>query len=217
MLANRLNVLLAERQLQIKTVVQDTGLSRNAISNIVNNPEANVSTTTIDKLCGYLGTTPGDFFLYSPYSIQYKANPYYYDAINIGVVHNRKERLFTYEVNVETNDLNFDEEASLEHYDLYILVESNMDRDPASFKSFLSVYRVLPPAFQNAVTKNMVDQVQTILKKHYQDIKVRITTAEQPAAELTPLNDYLKSLGKEKATVIIKFPWTDVSRMIPIN
>ena len=53
MLVNRLSLLLTERQLAIKRVVADTHISRNTISNISNNPTANVSTATINRLCQY--------------------------------------------------------------------------------------------------------------------------------------------------------------------
>lgn len=72
MLANRLNVLLAERQLTNKQVVDDTGISRNTISNIINNPGANISNEIIDTLCNYLEITPGDFFEYAPFLISFE-------------------------------------------------------------------------------------------------------------------------------------------------
>lgn len=70
MLANRLNVLLAERDLTIKQVTQETGISRNTISNLVNNPFGNISIDTVDVLCNYLSVTPTDFFEYSPYLVK---------------------------------------------------------------------------------------------------------------------------------------------------
>lgn len=67
MLANRLKILLAERDLTIKDTVDKTGISRNTLSNIVNNPYANVSTTNVNKLCNFLDVTPGDFYDYFPW------------------------------------------------------------------------------------------------------------------------------------------------------
>lgn len=74
MIANRLNILLAERYLTIKDVIDNTGISRNAISNIVNKPLANISTETIDILCNYLDVTPNEFFEFSPYLINVNIN-----------------------------------------------------------------------------------------------------------------------------------------------
>lgn len=64
MLANRLKILLAERDLSIKDVVEATGLTRPSISNMVNNPFANISTINVDKLCNFLKVTPKDFYDY---------------------------------------------------------------------------------------------------------------------------------------------------------
>lgn len=64
MIENRLKVILAEKRLKIKDVAQNTGLSRNTISNLANNPYSNISNCTLNKLCEYLNITPADFFLY---------------------------------------------------------------------------------------------------------------------------------------------------------
>ena len=87
MLVNKLKVLLAERNLKIKDIVENTGLSRNTISNLVNNPSSNVSTSTLDKLCFFLKITPDDFFEYYPELVKFelKDNNYYL------CVHNSKE------------------------------------------------------------------------------------------------------------------------------
>ncbi len=79
MLANRLKVLLAERQLTNKQVSDDTKISRNTISNIINNPDANIATNTIDRLCNYLEIDPSNFFEYSPYLITFEYKVGIYD------------------------------------------------------------------------------------------------------------------------------------------
>ena len=66
MLRNRLRILLAERDLKIKDVVNATGLTRPSISNMVNNRSANVSTKNLDKLCNYLEVTPTEFWEFKP-------------------------------------------------------------------------------------------------------------------------------------------------------
>lgn len=64
MIENRLKIILAEKRLKIKNVVENTGLSRNTVSNIINKPRCNISNKTLDSLCCYLEITPGDLFLY---------------------------------------------------------------------------------------------------------------------------------------------------------
>lgn len=67
LLANRLKILLAERDLTIKDLMKATGLSRNSLSNMVNNPFANIATDNVDKLCNYLNVTPKNFYDYFPW------------------------------------------------------------------------------------------------------------------------------------------------------
>lgn len=66
MLKNRLKILLAERYLSIKDLMNATGLSRNSLSNMVNNPMANIATKNVDKLCNYLKVGPNEFWEYKP-------------------------------------------------------------------------------------------------------------------------------------------------------
>lgn len=67
MLANRLKILLAERDLSIKDLMEATGLSRNSLSNMVNNPFANIATDNVDKLCNFLEVAPSKFYDYLPW------------------------------------------------------------------------------------------------------------------------------------------------------
>ncbi|WP_283578857.1 helix-turn-helix domain-containing protein [Limosilactobacillus ingluviei] len=67
MLANRLRAILAERNMSITTLAQNTSLSRNTISNLVNNPEGTVNMKTVDEICSFLGLEIDEFFYYSPY------------------------------------------------------------------------------------------------------------------------------------------------------
>lgn len=84
LIANKLRVLLAERNLKIKDVVESTGLSRNTVSNLVNSPLSNISNSTLDKLCLLLKITPCDFFEYYPGINEFvkKENEYYFHANN---------------------------------------------------------------------------------------------------------------------------------------
>ena len=72
LLANRLKILLAERDLTIKDLMKATGLSRNSLSNMVNNPFANISTENVDKLCNYLEVAPKDFYDYSGWRFDFQ-------------------------------------------------------------------------------------------------------------------------------------------------
>ncbi|CAI2616189.1 hypothetical protein AKUH3B111A_09350 [Apilactobacillus kunkeei] len=71
MIENKLNVLLAERQLTAIDVYKATGISRKSLGNIIHgtNPKAD----TLNKLCMYLHVTPAEFYIYSPYELNFSA------------------------------------------------------------------------------------------------------------------------------------------------
>lgn len=66
MLRNRLKILLAERNLKIKDVSNEIGISTNTLSHMSNHRSANVSNDSLDKLCNYLGVTPTEFWEFKP-------------------------------------------------------------------------------------------------------------------------------------------------------
>ncbi|MCC4486767.1 helix-turn-helix domain-containing protein [Limosilactobacillus reuteri] len=69
MLKNRLKILLAIHEMSIKTLMEKTGISRNALSNMVNNREANISTKNLDKLMNAFEITPNEFWDYESKSL----------------------------------------------------------------------------------------------------------------------------------------------------
>lgn len=164
MLANRLNVLLAERQLSIKEVVDELGISRSAVSNIVNNPQANIATDTIDKLCNYLGITPADFFVYAPYQFEFedtmKITTKY---VNLVVKHNQLEESISYEIVLKTPDSfgPFDS-AFTGNYDLYVSLVGYVSED-AGLKP---IYKQLPVAFQNQLNNLLFDHISDLILKN---------------------------------------------------
>lgn len=85
MLANKLKSLLAERNLTIKQTIKDTGLSRNTLSNIINNPTSNISLSTLNTLCIYLGITTNDFYSFVPFDFEYNID------INFNVLNNDED------------------------------------------------------------------------------------------------------------------------------
>lgn len=58
----RLAELLRERKITQKELAEQTGLSENAISKLING-SAQIRFDTIDILCGALGINPGDLFV----------------------------------------------------------------------------------------------------------------------------------------------------------
>ena len=69
MILSRLKVLLAERNIKISKVSNDTGISRTTLTALAQNTPKGVQFDTIDVLCQYLGVKISDFFEYIPFDI----------------------------------------------------------------------------------------------------------------------------------------------------
>ncbi|MEE6714303.1 helix-turn-helix transcriptional regulator [Schleiferilactobacillus harbinensis] len=101
MLANRLSILLAERDMTIKELTTKTGLSRNTVSNLVNKPTGNISVKTTDLLCNYLKITPREFFEYSPVYLSFPNNVSSHGNIVARI--DGLPRIFEYTITVDKN------------------------------------------------------------------------------------------------------------------
>lgn len=67
MILSRLKVLLAERDLKVSQVANDTGLSRTTLTALSNNTLKGIRLDTINTLCQYLDISTDDFFDYLPF------------------------------------------------------------------------------------------------------------------------------------------------------
>lgn len=75
MLKNNLKMLMAERNLTIKDVMKATGLSRVSMSNMINNPYANIALKNVDKLCKLLHVGVNGFYIDDSGNQNYLINP----------------------------------------------------------------------------------------------------------------------------------------------
>ena len=62
---------MAERQLKITRVSNDTGISRTTLTALSQEMSKGVQLDTLNTLCNYFSITPCEFFSYIPYDIQY--------------------------------------------------------------------------------------------------------------------------------------------------
>lgn len=63
LIKSNLSVLMAERGLKIGDVSEATGISRNTLSSFYNHKAAGIQYETLDRLCEYLGVTPGELLV----------------------------------------------------------------------------------------------------------------------------------------------------------
>ena len=169
MLANRLKILLAERDLSIKDVVNATGLTRPSVSNMVNNPFANISTENVDKLCNFLEVKPSKFYDYIPWR--------FYFTLHLGTMpvddlYPKKGEAKSGEIEIayisghiqRKTVLNFvthikaDYSDPVDEYDLYMHL-SNFDGDD----SFTEIFESMSPFFKHYVQQQIVDAAKKVI------------------------------------------------------
>ena len=71
MIKNNFNTLMAERQLKITRVSNDTGISRTTLTALSQEMSKGVQLDTLNTLCTYFNITPGEFFDYLPFDLEY--------------------------------------------------------------------------------------------------------------------------------------------------
>lgn len=162
MLANRLKILLAERDLSIKDVIEGTGISRNVLSNMINNPFANVSTENVDKLCNFLEIDPSRFYDYLGWRFTYNFNP---------------EHVTSFDEKVPELRVTMQSGKAIRSFSLFYYVEFDMDYgdginhdvfiriyNPDGYDGvFLSVYNKTTPLFRHQMESALLKPVQKVL------------------------------------------------------
>lgn len=169
LLANRLKILLAERDLSIKDVVNATGLTRPSVSNMVNNPFANISTENVDKLCNFLEVKPSKFYDYIPWR--------FYFTLHLGTMpvddlYQKKGEAKSGEIEIayisghiqRKTVLNFvthikaDYSDPVDEYDLYMQLNA-FDGDD----SFTEIFQSMSPFFKHYVQQQIVDAAKKVI------------------------------------------------------
>ncbi|UFH65054.1 helix-turn-helix transcriptional regulator [Clostridium cadaveris] len=72
MIRCNLSVLLAERNIKITQISNDTGISRTTLTSISNNYAKGLQFDTLNTLCNYLKITPNQLISYIPVDIEVK-------------------------------------------------------------------------------------------------------------------------------------------------
>lgn len=161
MLANRLKILLAERDLSIKDVVNATGLTRPSISNMVNNPFANISTENIDKLCNCLEVSPKEFFDYSGWRFTFKFNSNEKEepSLSITMKSGKAIRNFSLFFRYDYIDSGDPNNGATEDYSMIFAENPNGFDD-----YFIHVYQHLSPLFQHQVENQLISAAKKVFE-----------------------------------------------------
>lgn len=169
MLANRLKILLAERDLSIKDVVNATGLTRPSVSNMVNNPFANISTENVDKLCNFLEVKPSKFYDYIPWRFYFTLH---LGTMSVDDLYQKKGEAKSGEIEIayisghiqRKTVLNFithikaDYADPVDKYDLYMQLNA-FDGDD----SFTEIFQSMSPFFKHYIQQKIVEAAKKVI------------------------------------------------------
>lgn len=197
MIRNRLNILLAERNLSIKDVYENTGLSRTTVSNMINGVSDGLQMKTLDILCNYLEVTPSDFFDYAPFIYKFHSGEKRDYEIIIEIKNGESLRTYWYKVYYDLNEDYITEEARLEKFDLYITLDCSLAEDP-----FIEeVYNTLSITLKNDLKMDFVEFIldqtaQTINQGNLKEKRTKIAinnTKEMKTLFRTPVGTFVKT------------------------
>ena len=148
MILTNLKVLLAERNLSISKVSNDTGISRTTLTALSSNNCKGIQFDTLDMLCSYLNIMPDDFFLYSPYRITFRKNT---DNFFIEII---------IENRISHKKFNILGHLDLDKYGLSINLCID---DKANYQKAVNVIQSLPKFYLSKLTQD----IKNILIKEY--------------------------------------------------
>ncbi|KDB00568.1 hypothetical protein LAKU_20c00130 [Apilactobacillus kunkeei EFB6] len=209
MIANRLNILLAERQLTIKDVVENTTLSRNTISNLVNkNMTSSVNLSTLNELCMFLNISPSDFFTYSPYDLEIEIQNIK-DSLDlilqIWVKHNTDTSLI--ECVIKNDSVSETPiKGKLVHRLQYKLIDSEEMNAKGLYDSFnLSPKRLISIHSSESI-KNIISSVDIMFQKQIKD-KIEYHVMSKIIKQNNLREVKTSDNSDEEFIIAVEYPW----------
>lgn len=169
MIKSRLPILLAERNLKITKVSNDTGISRTTLTSLNTDSSQGIQFDTLNKLCNYLKVTPGELFLYIPFDIEvsnFNNNKYDEEQGNI---------FFTLRIKNNNNEIDCDFSAHIiiSMNQIYVdyevakyLDEESQKEQEKKFNDIKKFLFALPIQFLNDINKEVQNQ---ILSNYFED------------------------------------------------
>lgn len=164
MLKSNLKVLLAERNISITQVSNDTGISRTTLTSLMSVAKG-IQFETMNTLCNYLKITPSDLFIYVPYDVKIELESfrYKYDSsanfISFFIEVLKENRKYKLLFNGYIGNFEKDFDIQL---DLYQELETEEDKD--DFKNIKYYLEKLPIQFfvdiENQIRKIFVEELR---------------------------------------------------------
>ena len=156
MIKNNLAVLMAERELKIADVYKETGISKTTLMALSENKGKGIQFETIDKLCNFLNVSPKEFFVYSPFLVEYIPDD---DKLFLRLTSGEKINNFYFEFSSFTDD-QMDLDMRMDYlanpskkYDFYFVVSIEESRTELE-----KIYSNLNIMFKRELVNNILDR-----------------------------------------------------------
>ena len=199
MLKSNLKVLLAERNISITQVSNDTGISRTTLTSLMSVAKG-IQFETMNTLCNYLKITPSDLFIYVPYDVKIELESfrYYYSSSGnffsffITILKETKKYEFPFTGSIYKVDKDFDIKLEFSRIELYNFFS---DEDKDKVKNIKYYLKKLPIQF----FVDIENQIRKIFLKELKHSDFYDKTNE----EIPYIEDKIK-----EEDLSIKFDWS---------
>lgn len=157
MIKSNLKVKLAENNIRISKIANDTGISRTTLTALSEGHTKGIQFDTLNKICRYLKIEPADLFVYSPIDIIPKIQTFslsnvdsYYDSDDEKWYIANADISTTLFLNVETDNNKFSVECSGAGKidDDLIIISFTTDDDIEQMQGLDKIYKELPRELQ---------------------------------------------------------------------
>ncbi|MDU2971611.1 MAG: helix-turn-helix transcriptional regulator [Veillonella sp.] len=181
MIKSNLKVKLAENNIRISKIANDTGISRTTLTALSEGHTKGIQFDTLNKICRYLKIEPADLFVYSPIDIIPKIQTFslsnvdsYYDSDDEKWYIANADISTTLFLNVETDNNKFSVECSGEGKidDDLITISFTTDDDIEQMQELDKIYKELPRELQVYLESLISD----LYYEHLKDTEVESDT-----------------------------------------
>lgn len=181
MIKSNLKVKLAENNIRISKIANDTGISRTTLTALSEGHTKGIQFDTLNKICRYLKIEPADLFVYSPIDIIPKIQTFslsnvdsYYDSDDEKWYIANADISTTLFLNVETDNNKFSVECSGAGKidDDLITISFTTDDDIEQMQELDKIYKELPRELQVYLESLISD----LYYEHLKDTEVESDT-----------------------------------------
>lgn len=170
MILCNLAVLLSERGLTASKLSAQTGISRPALSALVNNSSNGIQYDTINKICNYLEITPEKLIVYIPYDFNLR-----FEWVNFSLKNDTNGLYITIECSNRDNSVHkytiytemyceiFDKDVFID----FIINEWDTANKEQEIIDFYNIWNKIPQIFKSKLTRDITCYIGDTFKKAF--------------------------------------------------